>query len=853
MGAIPKTLGKYQILGPIGRGGMGEVYKAYQPDLRRHVAIKTLLAGEHASQDFLERFQREARVAAKLVHPNIVQIHDIGVEARLHYIVMEHVEGRSLRDLLGEKKKLDVETALKIAHFVARALRFAHEHKIIHRDIKPGNILIDKQGRVRILDFGLAKSLADGKALTGAASMIGTPYYMSPEQAFAAPEEVDARTDLYSLGAVLYEMLTGRPPFTGATVLAILRKIEEEDPAPPGVSPAIDALVRRALSKDPAKRPQTASEMAEEIKACLKALGSETAGAPALRGGEGPATPTGRSTRIAGAEPAGGRFRRRAVGAGAAAGAALLLALVAWAAWPSGTPPPPPPPAPPSPSPAPATADPESELRALLARKTEIPSAELARFKNDAQHCRIIAEHFKAQGQYTRMLEYVRGYERAIYELASARGLQRFVSPVLFRLSIPQPRDLQSRAESFLMAALGRHLEGKTDAARQKLRSAVDNGALASHALLLRAHIDLCEVFNDPGGEEEARVLEALRRDLGKAEEPFLLALRALAEQMGGDAAAARRTADALSRRAPAAAETFVLNAILFQRAGRIDLALDQLKDANRMDPKNFEDSVHRAYLRWLEVLGDPGNETLYAEEGKFDVEKMYADEMREAFDDRLRYDHYPAALFLRGIISALESKWDEAENDFALLRRRLGAALDRIVVDHERLKPFVYAGAARSWLYDAACELQLHLGDGESARKTAELITGEDLPEETRYGFLIANRRRLARFSVADEARALHHLGEALKLGALPQEVRDDPALAVLREKPAFVELLKAHRGNHVWAAKQVLADEAAALAHLEEALKVGATPQELRDDAELGEFRARPKFQELLKRYEN
>jgi len=158
MGAIPKAVGKYQVLGSIGRGGMGEVFKAYQPDLHRHVAIKTLLSGEQASEEFLQRFQREARMAAKLAHPNIVPIYDIGAEGKLHYIVMEYVEGRSLKQLL-EEKKLDPEKSLKIALTVAKTLQFAHEQHIVHRDIKPANLILDKQGRVRILDFGLARSM----------------------------------------------------------------------------------------------------------------------------------------------------------------------------------------------------------------------------------------------------------------------------------------------------------------------------------------------------------------------------------------------------------------------------------------------------------------------------------------------------------------------------------------------------------------------------------------------------------------------------------------------------------------------------------------------------------------------
>ncbi|MBV8880236.1 MAG: serine/threonine protein kinase, partial [Planctomycetaceae bacterium] len=136
MGSIPKAVGKYQVLGAIGRGGMGEVFKAYQPDLHRHVAIKTLLSGEQASEEFLQRFQREARMAAMLSHPNIVPIYDIGVEGKLHYIVMELVEGRSFKQLL-EEKRLDPDKSLRIAYTLARALQFAHDHKVVHRDIKP--------------------------------------------------------------------------------------------------------------------------------------------------------------------------------------------------------------------------------------------------------------------------------------------------------------------------------------------------------------------------------------------------------------------------------------------------------------------------------------------------------------------------------------------------------------------------------------------------------------------------------------------------------------------------------------------------------------------------------------------
>jgi serine/threonine protein kinase len=775
MTSVPKTLGKYQVLGAIGRGGMGEVYKAFQPDLNRHVAIKTLLSGEQATPEFLERFQREARVAAKLAHPNIVPIYDIGAEGKLHYIVMEHVEGRSLKELMSEKR-LDPESALKIAHTVARTLQFAHERKIVHRDIKPANILLDRQGRVRILDFGLAKSMADGKALTLSSVMLGTPYYMSPEQAFGAPEEVDHRTDLYSLGAVLFEMLTGRPPFEGATVLAILRKLEDEDPAPAGISPAVDAVVAKALAKDRERRYAAAAEFAEAVKACLKGPVAEPE----------PPPPPRAATARASAPPPVLRVRRRfpfGVAAASAAAGALLLALVLRG---SSKPPVPTPLPPPAPPPRVVVApDLGAELRQLLSRKTELLNSELAKYREDPQLRRMIADHFRSRGQFTRALDDLRGYERAIVELGSARGLQRFASPALFRLSIAQPRDLKG-PEAFLMAALARHLEGKQDAAREKLRAAEDNGALAAHVQLVRAHLDLWEAWPDPSSEPSRVLLGQLRARLEKTEDLSLLPLFAIASQLLGDSVTAWATADRLARLAPSATETFLLRAILFQRE-RIDLALDVLDDAADADRKNFDPTIQRAYYRMIEVLRDPENEKLAVDP---ESDKMDLKEMREALDDRLRHDHYPAALLLRAAVHALESRWEPAEEDLRKLAKR--APLDRITVDHDLLAPFAGARGSRTRLLDAACNLQSHLGRLDDARATAEQITGDDLGDDEKVEVLRWKHRRLAQFSIRNEAKALQHLEASLKLGTQPQELRDDGALGALRTRRSFMDLLK-------------------------------------------------------------
>lgn len=790
----PRTLGKYQLLDVVGRGGMGEVVKAWQPDLNRFVAIKTLLAGEQATEGFIERFQREARVAAGLAHPNIVQVHDFGTEGRLHYIVMEFVEGRSLKELLAAGR-IEPERALRIALSVARTLQFAHERKIVHRDIKPANLLVDPEGRVRILDFGLAKSLAEGKALTLSSTMLGTPYYMSPEQAFGAPEEVDARADVYSLGAVLYEMLAGRPPFEGGTVLAILRKIEDEEPAPPGISTSVDAVVMKALAKDRERRFPSAGELAGALEACL-------AGVAAPR-------------------------PRRPWGRGVAAAALLVAGLVLGLALrrPSMSPPPP------SPSPA---ADPEQALRTLLETTPDPPAALLEPHRADPARAAIVAAHFQARGHYTRALPFLKGYERALTELMSAKAIQRFASPGLFKLSIAPPHDLQG-SEALLMAALFRHLEGKQEAARLKLRNAENGGAPASHVLLLRAHLELWDVFADPDGEASRQAVAALRAQLEESEATFLLPLRAITAHLAGDVAAAHELSDRFGKLAPLSAESFVLQAVLLQRDGRRALAIDALEDAAGA----LDVTVQTAWLAFLELLADPAATAP-------DLEAMAA-----VLDVRLRREHYPAALFLRAVLHALAGEWEEAQAELRKLPAR--TPLDRIRPGHERLDPFTGAGESRSRLLAAARDLQQHLGRTAAAIAAARQIQGLDLPEEDRGPLLRDNHLWMARVFAEEERQALPQLEAALKRGATPQDLREDPALAALRPRPAFQALLRKYRDVHLRLAKRLLGDDAAALAQLEQALRFGVPPAALREDVELGDLRDRPEFEDLLRRHED
>jgi serine/threonine-protein kinase len=275
-----RTFGRYRIVAEIGRGAMGVVYRAVDPALDRMVAIKTI----HLSDDLAERaeyearFQQEAKAAARLSHPNIVTIYDIGREGDLVYMAMELLEGDELRARL-ERGRLPVREAVDIAAQVADALAYAHDFEVVHRDIKPANVMCLRGGAVKITDFGIARlRLSDVKTQTG--MLLGSPRYMAPEQ--IAGRRVDARADLFSLGVVLYEMLTGAPPFAGEAMGAILYNVANTTPAAPSaanpeVPPMLDLVVAKALAKDPEGRYSHAREMAADLRACLARSGAATA------------------------------------------------------------------------------------------------------------------------------------------------------------------------------------------------------------------------------------------------------------------------------------------------------------------------------------------------------------------------------------------------------------------------------------------------------------------------------------------------------------------------------------------------------------------------------------------------
>src|SRR5947208_11127428 len=259
--------GRYRIQRKLGAGGMADVYLAEDQELGRRVAIK-ILNGRHANDDqFIERFRREAKNAAALNHPSIVSIYDRGEAEDTYYIAMEFLDGRTLKELIVGRGAAPINVAIEYARQILSALRFAHRHGIVHRDIKPHNALVDGDGRVKVTDFGIAR--AGTSQMTETGSIVGTAQYLSPEQARGG--EVDPRSDLYSLGVVLYELLTGKTPFDGETPVEIAMKHLSTPPKPPSklrpdIPRELDMVVMRALAKNPDERYQSADEMEADLE-----------------------------------------------------------------------------------------------------------------------------------------------------------------------------------------------------------------------------------------------------------------------------------------------------------------------------------------------------------------------------------------------------------------------------------------------------------------------------------------------------------------------------------------------------------------------------------------------------------
>lgn len=288
-----QQLGKYQVRGELGRGAMGIVYRGFDPFIEREVAIKTLRADLLEGQErstLLERFRKEAQAAGRLNHPGIVQVYEYGVDGDRVFIAMELIRGVELRDYMRHDARFSLDDIIRIMGELLDALAFAHANGVVHRDIKPSNIVVLENGRIKVTDFGIAR--LESSNLTQAGSMLGTPSYMSPEQFMA--QRVDGRSDLFSAGVVLYELLTGEKPFAGNSFATIMHKVLKEPPTPPSelnitVPPRIDAVVLKALSKRPDERYQDATAFKQALNASLAGT-AETPPSPTPSHQDGDAT-----------------------------------------------------------------------------------------------------------------------------------------------------------------------------------------------------------------------------------------------------------------------------------------------------------------------------------------------------------------------------------------------------------------------------------------------------------------------------------------------------------------------------------------------------------------------------------
>jgi serine/threonine-protein kinase len=301
----PWLLGRYEIVAELGKGAMGVVYRANDPMLNRMVAIKTINteeAGHEGMAEYEARFYTEAKAAGGLNHPNIIIIYDIGKSGHLVYMAMEYIQGKELREMLGDGKPISIAQAVDIAAQVAEGLAYAHQHQVVHRDIKPANIMITPEGRAKIADFGIAR-MRSSETRTQTGVILGSPKYIAPEQVVG--KRADHRSDIFSLGVILYECITGATPFNGEGLSALMYQITNHDPAPPSSSNSqvpvmLDYIVAKVLTKSPEGRYQSAADFANDLRECKAQIdtGQAAVGSGLVTTKPIPAAPVGAASPI---------------------------------------------------------------------------------------------------------------------------------------------------------------------------------------------------------------------------------------------------------------------------------------------------------------------------------------------------------------------------------------------------------------------------------------------------------------------------------------------------------------------------------------------------------------------------
>ncbi|MCI0339962.1 MAG: serine/threonine protein kinase [Planctomycetales bacterium] len=581
-------IGPYEVLGELGRGGMGVVYRAGDPALGRIVALKVLPAGSHP--EYRERFLREGRVAARLRHPGIVSVHAAGVaeasggpaDAGAAYLVMDLIDGESLADLL-DREALPPDRAARIVEAVARALAHAHAQGVIHRDVKPGNILLDKGGVPHLADFGLAREVEGGAALSQSGAAVGTPHYMSPEQLEARPGGVDARADIWACGIVLYECLAGERPFGGSTPVAVLTQVATREAPPlrakaPQVPRDLETIVLRCLERDPARRYPTAEALADD-------LGRFVRGEPIL------------------ARPASAFYRiRRHV---ARRKAAFVVALVAAAVLGAGAA---------VLLPRLGVAEREAEearasatLRLREASEGALEAALALRRAGDLPGMRKYAERVERtcreamrsmpdspepHYRHGRMLRALMRDEEALAEQERALAKEAGYGPALYERVVLVARLVRKRADALLEDAL--RVEGA--------RLAEEGGGRVRPGAAAERPSRRALAAGDPKARELTAKLEADLRDLEarrSAVSPGSLACaRGLRAWIAADPAEARRHLEAAVQSAPDLEEAYEALASLEEEEGRHEEAVRWSTAGSRRDQGYLPHLEGRARVR---------------------------------------------------------------------------------------------------------------------------------------------------------------------------------------------------------------------------------------------------------------
>jgi tetratricopeptide (TPR) repeat protein len=615
-----RLIGRFVNVEELGRGGMGIVYRAWDGDLRRFVALK-VLAGPWENED-LARFRREAQSAAALSHPNIIRVFEIGPSDETPYIALELIEGRTLAG-----RKLPPRKAAELLVVVARAVESAHRQGIVHRDLKPHNIMLDAEGHAKILDFGLAKPLRSGSKITMTGTVMGTPAYMSPEQARGRERDVDHRSDIFSLGATLYELLTGRPPFGGSTPLETLTAVVEHQPVrprtlAPSTPKPLEAIILTCLAKEKSERYASAEALARDLERFLR----------------------GEPVR---ARRPGSLGRPVLLGAGALALAAVLAALF----WPSGPPPAPLPPAPPPPAP-PHPVDRTSldeGLRLLEQATLDLyrPNADLTRMNETLRKAELRlsdalrgnpgwGEALLARGQVRQNLlrfdEALEDFAQAMRRLPSspaaclAHGrllLERFYDDVLTGGWTEQtlPEELQQGRrqanEDFLKArSLGASegdlpyleaciafAEWRYERAIERLTQGLPAAARPEEFLVLRGNAALLLSVGAKDRSEQQKLLVQSVEDFTQAlrlRANYIEALR----RRGGSLWFQGRRPEALAdlqsvlRLTPENSQALSDLGTYYQRSGQNEQALQYFERAIAADARNFRAYGNRASLR---------------------------------------------------------------------------------------------------------------------------------------------------------------------------------------------------------------------------------------------------------------